>query len=895
MTYQGFSVFIYLSFIFLFSGSNSTRITLTGDNWLVSNGSTLRATGAVPGTIHTILLSAKMIDDPYWGFGDTSMRSLIYQSWTFTKNFSLQVDFLNLTQFTLHFDQIDTVSNITLNECFLGNTSSMFIAYTFSVQRTCLHTDNVLRVEFMSPVTYALNQAISYNKTVQPTCPSSVQHGECHVQFIRKEPCSFSWDWGPAFAPIGITGNVYLEGINSSVPPLQLDSVNVISQSSATKVWQVDVRLSGGDNTTMYKFDFQLKNTAWSFNTTVRFNQKITITLSVPDKHVQLWWPNGQGDQPLYELIVSNNNQSIDSRFIGFRTVELVQSNYSDGINGTSFYFRINSRPIFIKGSNWIPSDSFQERVTNEKLEQLLTSAKLANMNMLRIWGGGIYERDYFYEIADRLGIMLWHDFMFACSLYPVDDAFLLNVRNEILYQVERLQSHPSIVLWAGNNENEMILAYYTKIIPPEEREPLRNDYRKLYIYTIMAAVAEVDPNGSRPFVPSSPSNGLESAKENYTAQNPQDPLFGDVHYYNYFMDTWKPDNYPIVRFMSETGVESMPSIETWQQVSNSTKDWNFRSALVQNREHHGNGQEEMMLQIERNLPLPVTNNTLTKFTQLIYLTQINQAMTLKTVSDHCRLNSPVDMINPNTSQGNTMGLMYWQLNDIWQAPTWSSIEYELKWKMAHYYARHMYSPGYLVMKLTPYLSSVNDPTARLWLYYVNEFVNSTLNDVICTVNSLDKFDSRMIMTYTVSTGSPGVELVDVWIYALLMEQSGCSTSNQCLMLCSLCYLGDQPCEQQTIFFARPKDYQLYNPNLRTISIRQRSSTEIDFTINADNPALFVWLDLSNGVSGYFSSNGFHMFEPEITVTFKSWTSLTNIDSANFDLRITSLYDVTKP
>jgi beta-mannosidase len=161
-----------------------------------------------------------------------------------------------------------------------------------------------------------------------------------------------------------------------------------------------------------------LKNTTWSFNTNVSFNQKITITLSIPNEQVRLWWPNGHGDQPLYELVVSNNNEQIGSRIIGFRTVELVQNNYSEGINGASFYFRINSRPIFIKGSNWIPSDSFQERVTDEKLERLLRSAQLANMNMLRIWGGGIYERDYFYEAADRLGIMLWHDFMFACSLY---------------------------------------------------------------------------------------------------------------------------------------------------------------------------------------------------------------------------------------------------------------------------------------------------------------------------------------------------------------------------------------------------------------------------------------------------------------------------------------------
>jgi beta-mannosidase len=194
--------------------------------------------------------------------------------------------------------------------------------------------------------------------------------------------------------------------------------VNVVSQSESTKTWQVDVQLSVGNNATVYTVGFQLTNTTWSFKTNLTFNQRTTITLSIPNEYVLLWWPNGHGEQPLYELIVSNDNQQIDSRLIGFRTVELVQHNYSAGINGTSFYFRINSRPIFVKGSNWIPPDSFQERVTDQKIQQLLISAQLVGINMLRIWGGGIYERDYFYEIADRLGIMLWHDFMFACSLY---------------------------------------------------------------------------------------------------------------------------------------------------------------------------------------------------------------------------------------------------------------------------------------------------------------------------------------------------------------------------------------------------------------------------------------------------------------------------------------------
>ncbi len=185
----------FLLLIFLFSGASSTHISLTGDDWSLSNGQTFQATGSVPGTIHTILFSAKLIDEPYWGWSDTTLRYLVNQSWTFTKKFSLQPDFLNLTQFLIHFDQIDTVSNVTLNECFLGNTSSMFFAYSFEVDSRCLKSDNILRIDLMSSIIYALNQAIAYNKTVQPTCPLSEQHGECHVQFIRKEPCSFSWDW----------------------------------------------------------------------------------------------------------------------------------------------------------------------------------------------------------------------------------------------------------------------------------------------------------------------------------------------------------------------------------------------------------------------------------------------------------------------------------------------------------------------------------------------------------------------------------------------------------------------------------------------------------------------------------------------------------------------------
>jgi beta-galactosidase/beta-glucuronidase len=208
-----------------------------------------------------------------------------------------------------------------------------------------------------------------------------------------------------------------LEGTNNVDISIQLDSINVAAYQTNGDKWQVDVLLSSNNDQFMSQLKFILQNTSFTYETNITFDHMLSISLFIPDENIQLWWPNGYGDQKLYTLSVYYQEQLIGSRLIGFRTVQLIQHDYGPTINGTSFYFLINYQQVFIKGSNWIPPDAFQERVTDEKLERLLRSAQLAHMNMLRVWGGGIYERDSFYEIADRLGIMLWHDFMFACSL----------------------------------------------------------------------------------------------------------------------------------------------------------------------------------------------------------------------------------------------------------------------------------------------------------------------------------------------------------------------------------------------------------------------------------------------------------------------------------------------
>lgn len=375
----------------------------------------------------------------------------------------------------------------------------------------------------------------------------------------------------------------------------------------------------------------------------------------------------------------------------GFRTVELIQESVTKNSpeDGITFNFRINGVDLFAMGTNWIPSSVLPENSNDlEYIRYLLQSVKDANMNMIRVWGGGMYESDEFYKMADEMGIMIWHDFMFACALYPVEDDFLSSVRLEIEQQVQRLQHHPSIVLWAGNNENEMAL---TGPWWPEVAlwsKSLREQYGKLYVETIKPIVQILDP--TRPYVESSPSNGpLSSAQPNAIGRVPNDNRYGDVHHYDYFADSFDWTNYPSTRFASEYGFQSYPSFNALTSIS-SPIDWKYPiTANLLHRQHRLTGEAEMKLQIKLHFN-DVDPGGVDKFKSFLYISQLTQAIAIKTETEFFRRNRFVD---PETKLGKTMGALYWQLNDVWQAPTWSSIEYGGKWKMLHYFARRFFFP----------------------------------------------------------------------------------------------------------------------------------------------------------------------------------------------------------
>ena len=317
----------------------------------------------------------------------------------------------------------------------------------------------------------------------------------------------------------------------------------------------------------------------------------------IPIKTIAItpWFPNGVANdtQKLYTLVVSlsdanNKDVSTQTKRIGFRTIELVQTPVKP--EGLTFYFKVNGIPFYAKGTNWIPAHVLMEDLSEEYIRHLLVSAKKSNMNFMRVWGGGIYESDLFYRIADEVGIMIWQDMMFACALYPANPEFLATVDPEVTHQVRRLQHHPSIALWSGNNENESWVRNGQNVTLH------KRDYVELYINHVMKKILEDD--NTRPFVPSSPSNGLEEKKENWTSSHSGDSRYGDVHYYNYDKPLWNWKQYPSGKFASEYGYISYSSLETFDQVLNESDYKVPISANMEWRQHHPGGTNSVNKQI---------------------------------------------------------------------------------------------------------------------------------------------------------------------------------------------------------------------------------------------------------------------------------------------------------
>lgn len=601
----------------------------------------------VPGCIHSDLRRNKLIPDPFWGNNEQELQWIEEQDWSYRCEFNWH-EKANYEETDLVAEGLDTLAEIRLNGQLLGKTENMFCRYRFSVGKKLKPGKNLIEVSFASPMPYIRERQKKHDGL---ECNDRVGGSST----IRKEQCSFGWDWGPRFATSGIYKTFYLESWNVN----RLDTVRVDQSHAKGKV---TLRLDPEPARKVKKATYHSRLT---------FDGKLVAESEALELHVnkpQLWWPNGHGKQPLYELQVSLiiDGKAIDTwkRRIGLRTIKL--DRHKDEF-GESFQFLVNDKAIFAKGANWIPAHSFVTELTRKDYDDLLSSAAFAHMNMIRVWGGGIYEADEFYELCDEKGLLVWQDFMFACALYPGDRQFLALVKTEAEQQIRRLRHHASLALWCGNNELESLGKLRRRM---EEKASYKKNYKRLFHEILPDIVARNTDTDYWPSSPHNPDGGLEGIAHN--------PNAGDAHFWQVWHARKPVKDYEKTgfRFCSEFGMQSYPAPEVAETFC-PPDELNIFSPIFENHQKNGGGNGTIFHYVSQRYRFP------NDYRALAYLSQVNQAYCMKIGIEHWRRLMP-----------RSMGALYWQLNDCWPVCSWSSIDFGGRWKALQHESRRFFAPA---------------------------------------------------------------------------------------------------------------------------------------------------------------------------------------------------------
>lgn len=621
----------------------------------------------VPGCVHRDLLRHQAIPDPFWGANELAVQWIEERDWEYETTFRVPADVLGRKHIELVADGLDTVATVTLNGRRVARTENMFIGYRWPVQGRLRAGKNVLRIRFGSAMDY-----IRTRRKSRPPKEINDPVGGCTA--IRKQQCQFGWDWGPRFVTAGVWRDIRLEAWSGS----RLAHVAVTQEHRADGTVRLHLKpdLAGRAPSLTWRHRLLL-------GTEIVADGAGTL---IEIKRPRLWWPAGQGEQPLYTLELEGHPSDPEggarpgrgadaegmvgpwSCRLGLRTLAL--DRHKDKW-GESFQFVVNGRPVFAKGANWIPAHSFVAGLTRADYERDLRSALAANMNMVRVWGGGIYESEDFYDLCDELGLLVWQDFMFACTLYPADAAFLASVRAEAAYQVRRLRHRACLALWSGNNE-----VFSCNTAELKDRKLWAN-YQKLFHRVLPPILAEHDP--ATPYWPSSPWHG--SPDNSHEAGEKR----GDTHYW----DVWHA-RHPVkdyerwgFRFVSEFGMQSFSSPATNATFCPPGHEDNVFGPVMENHQKNRAGNQIILDYVSRRYRFPRSQDA------LIYLSQLNQVDCMQTGVDHYRRLMP-----------RCMGALYWQLNDCWPVASWSSIEHTGRWKALQYAARRFFAPAAVSAKL---------------------------------------------------------------------------------------------------------------------------------------------------------------------------------------------------
>lgn len=577
-------VWLFLLICCSVSAQNTFR-NLSKENWTFNKQNDIvKYQATIPGTIHTDLFQNQLISDPFFGANEKELKWIENENWEYKTTFVLTKEELQNQNIDLQFEGLDTYASVYLNDILVLAANNMFRSWNISVKNKLKTGKNHLKVIFKSAVEVGKQEAQKLSYTLP---------GDEKV-FTRKAQYHYGWDWGPRFVTAGIWKQVKLHFWNTAtIQNVRFEQAG-ITEYDALLFFNITVNSQmEGD------YVFVINGN--------KYKRKLPkgatlIELPYTIENPKLWWCNGLGEAHLYDFDISihKKRKEIDSNHlkIGLRTIELVQG---EDEKGKSFYFKLNGIPVFMKGANYIPSDSFVTRVDAEKYKKVVENAKNAHMNMLRVWGGGIYENDAFYDECDKNGILVWQDFMFACAMYPGDTDFVQNVKQEVIDNVNRLQNHPSIALWCGNNEVDegwhnwgwQKQYQYTK----SDSTKVWNDYKTVFHEVIPKTLDSLVSKEKNVYWSSSPSIGW-GRKESL--------LKGDSHYWGVWwgMEPFEMYTKKVGRFMSEYGFQGMPSMETLQKVIRK-EDLNFNSDAVKNHQKHPTGYETIKTYMERDFQVP--------------------------------------------------------------------------------------------------------------------------------------------------------------------------------------------------------------------------------------------------------------------------------------------------
>ncbi|TKJ94047.1 beta-galactosidase [Paenibacillus sp. CFBP13512] len=807
----------------------------------------------VPGTVHTDLLDNGKISNPFYGTNEKDVQWIDKKDWEYITTIDVEENVMNHSHIELVFAGLDTYAEVYVNEQHVLSADNMFRTWRADVKPYIRLGANHIRIHFRSPIMEDLPklEALGYGLPATNDQSEVGELGDKRVSvFARKAPYHYGWDWGPRFVTSGIWreaelvawSDVRIENVYIRQNQVHAESADLtaVVQIYSEQERQVNLRVyADGQN--------------WEQIVTLAEGTdavQIPLTLNNP----KLWWSRGLGDAYLYtftvEVLEQNQTLAVKSERTGIRAIRLVTEPHPD-YPGTSFYFELNGVPVFAKGANHIPNDSFSPRVTLERYRHEIVTAVESNMNMLRVWGGGIYENDEFYDLCDEYGILVWQDFMFACSMYPGDEEFLDSVQAEAEDNIRRLRNHPSIVLWCGNNEIDSAWSQYVedggwgwkKDYNAEQRTQIWADYEALF-HELLPEVVQTEHPGIS-YWPSSPIVAVTNNEKQHTHGITDS---GDIHYWGVWHNSEPFERYNtyIGRFMSEYGFQSFPeykSVRTYAEES----DLELESEVMLRHQKNGAGNRLIKEYMDKYLPAPK------EFPSFLYMSQVLQAEAMKTAIEAHRRRKPY-----------CMGTLYWQMNDCWPVASWSSMDYYGRWKAVQYYAKRSFED--ILISIDQSVSGKVD------IHLVSDLIAPKSLTVRVKVLGLDGTLYKEMPQSLTLAGGEAIKVLSVTTEQLL----GDVHPAEAILVAELEH-EDQLIHAEIAYFVSAPELSLQQPHLQIVE------TEVDgvvaYQLTTDVLARQVWLSSEN--EGIFSDNFFDLI-PGVTKTvqFKKLQTLQEVEEA---------------